>query len=234
MTVSSKPTQTKRKAIAECGTISGHRKHFTDKTSPCQPCRDARSKYRSAYYKAHPEKKRAMDIRYQENHPGQRNKYDQKYRDNNRDKTRAATLNWQKENPEKNRETSRKRRALKLDNGHTPYTELQVLETYGVICYLCNSQIDLKAPRRIGKEGWQLGLHIDHVVPIIAGGPDTLENVRPSHAICNTRKGEKMADDFEADIDPSLFEEDFEDVELEDFDDHALDELEENEEEEVE
>ena len=41
-------------------------------------------------------------------------------------------------------------------------------------------------------------------------------------------------EDFEADIDPSLFEEDFEDVELEDFDDHALDELEEDEEEEVE
>ena len=31
-------------------------------------------------------------------------------------------------------------------------------------------------------------------------------------------------EDFEADIDPSLFEEDFEDVELEEFDDHALDE----------
>ena len=43
-----------------------------------------------------------------------------------------------------------------------------------------------------------------------------------------------MAEDFEAEIDPSLFEEDFEDVELEDFDDHALDELEEDEEEEVE
>ena len=232
MTVSSKLTPTKRKAIAECGTISGHRKHFTDKTSPCQPCRDARSEYRNAYYKAHPEKKRATDIRYQEKHPGQRNKYDQKYRDNNRDKTRAATLNWQKENPEKGREAARKRRALRLNNRHTPYTEAQVLETYGVICYLCNSQIDLKAPRRVGKEGWQLGLHIDHVIPIIAGGSDTLDNVKPSHAICNIRKGEKMADEidttFEPELNPDLFE--AEDVKLEDFDDHALDEVEDDEE----
>ena len=43
-----------------------------------------------------------------------------------------------------------------------------------------------------------------------------------------------MAENFEAEIDPSLFEEEFEDIELEDFDDHALDELEENEAEEVE
>lgn len=39
-------------------------------------------------------------------------------------------------------------------------------------------------------------------------------------------------EDFEAEIDPSLFEEEFEDVELEEFDDHALDkdDLEEEEE----
>jgi len=31
-------------------------------------------------------------------------------------------------------------------------------------------------------------------------------------------------EDFEAEIDPSLFEEDFEDVELEELDDHSFDE----------
>lgn len=31
-------------------------------------------------------------------------------------------------------------------------------------------------------------------------------------------------EDFEAELDPSLFEEDFEDIELEDFDDHVFDE----------
>ena len=232
MTVNSKFTPTKRKAIAECGTVSGHRKHFTDKTSPCQPCRDARNKYRSEYYKAHPEKKRAMDIRYQEKHPGQRNKYDQKYRSNNREKTSAATLKWNKKHPEKSREVSRKRRALKLANGYEPYTEAQVLEAYGIYCYLCNHPINFEASRKIGKDNWQLGLHIDHVIPIIAGGPDTLKNVRPAHAICNMKKGAKMTEDFEAEIDPSLFEEDFEDVELEEFDDHSFDEDDLEEEEE--
>jgi HNH endonuclease len=203
-----------------CGTYAGYSKHSKLKEPPCQPCRDARNAYRSAYYKAHPEKKRAMDIRYLEKHPGQRNKYDQKYRDNNRDKTRAATLKWNKENPERMNAAARKRRAVKLQNGWEPYTEAQVLDLYGVDCYLCHNPINLQAPRRIGKEnGWELGLHIDHVVPIIAGGADTLENVRPTHAICNMKKGDKMPEDFEIEIDPSLFEEDFDDVDLEDLDD---------------
>ena len=193
--------------------------HTKTKTEVCQPCRDARNAYRSAYYKKHPEKKRAMDIRYLERHPGQRNKYDQKYRDNNRDKTRKATSKWLKENPEKAREAARKRRATKLQNGYEPYTEDQVLDLYGTNCHLCNQPIDLTAPRRIGKEeGWQLALHIDHVIPIIAGGPDTLENVRPSHAICNMQKGARMS--FEPELDPDLFDDDM----PEDWDEDILDE----------
>jgi len=170
-----------------------------------------------------------MDIRYLERHPGQRNKYDQKYRDNNRDKTRAATLKWNKENPERMNAAARKRRAVKLQNGWEPYTEAQVLDLYGADCYLCHNLINLQAPRRIGKEnGWELGLHIDHVVPIIAGGADTLENVRPTHAICNMKKGDKMPEDFEVEIDPSLFEDDFEEIDLDDLEDFEDDEEEED------
>lgn len=214
--------------LSNCGTYSGYSRHSKLKEKPCQLCRDARNAYRSAYYKAHPEKKRAMDIRYLERHPGQQNKYSKKYRDANRDKTRAATLKWNKANPEKMNAAARKRRAVKLQNGWEPYTEAQVLERYGVTCYICAAPIDPQMPRRIGKEnGWELGLHIDHVVPIVSGGPDTLENVRPTHAICNMKKGDKMPEDFETELDPSLFED--EEVELEDLD---LEDFEDDEEEE--
>jgi 5-methylcytosine-specific restriction endonuclease McrA len=66
-----------------------------------------------------------------------------------------------------------------------------VLETYGATCYLCEQPIDLNAPRQVGRPGWELGLHIDHVVPISRGGSDTLENVKPTHAYCNQTKGTK-------------------------------------------
>jgi 5-methylcytosine-specific restriction endonuclease McrA len=216
--------------LTNCGTYAGYTKHTKLKEEVCQPCRDARNAYRSKYYKAYPEKKRAMDIRYLERHPGQQNKYSKKYRDANRDKTRSATLKWNKANPEKMNAAARKRRAVKLQNGWEPYTETQVLETYGKTCYLCSQPVDLQASRRIGKEkGWELGLHIDHVVPIIAGGSDTLKNVRPTHAICNMKKGDKMPDDFEAELDPSLFED--ESVELEDLDLEDLEDFYEEEEE---
>jgi 5-methylcytosine-specific restriction endonuclease McrA len=69
-----------------------------------------------------------------------------------------------------------------------PYTYKQVLETYGKTCHLCNKEIDLKAPRQVGKKGWEQGLHIDHIIPLSKGGDDTLQNVKPSHGQCNIVK----------------------------------------------
>ena len=81
------------------------------------------------------------------------------------------------------------RKSRILENGFSYYSLTQVLVTYGKNCHICNQPIDLKASRRVGVGDWLLGLHIDHLIPIAKGGPDTLENVRPSHAICNLKKG---------------------------------------------
>ncbi len=95
--------------------------------------------------------------------------------------------------PELAREAKRRRRAKKLENGIEYYTEKQVLETYGTTCYLCKKPIDMEAPRTTWSKGWEFGLHIEHVFDIALGGPDTLENVRPSHGICNlTKKPRQM------------------------------------------
>jgi 5-methylcytosine-specific restriction endonuclease McrA len=59
---------------------------------------------------------------------------------------------------------------------------------YGTVCYLCNKEIDLQAPRNCTGDNWQMGLHIDHVIDIQYGGSDTLDNVKPTHALCNVTK----------------------------------------------
>ena len=69
------------------------------------------------------------------------------------------------------------------------WTEEEILEEHGAICHICGLDIDLKAPRKIGEQGWELSIHYDHVVPVVEGGPDTAENVRPAHALCNLKKG---------------------------------------------
>jgi 5-methylcytosine-specific restriction endonuclease McrA len=96
-----------------------------------------------------------------------------KYRASNLDKVR-----------ERERSKNRRRRA-KITND---YNELQVIATYGGNCHLCGTKIDFMAPRKCGVDGWEQGLHIDHLVPIAKGGSDTLDNVRPAHGLCNLNK----------------------------------------------
>lgn len=111
----------------------------------------------------------------------------------NRDRLLAYKAMWRSKNLDKYREYDRKRRASKLNNGFEKYSEDQVLLKYGSNCHICHKTIDLNAPRRVGTGiGWEQGLHIDHLIPISKGGSDTLENTRPSHAICNLNKSNLM------------------------------------------
>jgi len=108
-----------------------------------------------------------------------------RYQKNNR---AHVTAKYRLRNLEKVRERERsknRRRRAKITND---YNELQVISVYGIDCYLCGLEIDFMAPRKCGVDGWEHGLHIDHVVPIAKGGSDTLENVRPAHGLCNLRK----------------------------------------------
>ena len=55
-----------------------------------------------------------------------------------------------------------------------------------------NKEIDFTAPRNCSGENWENGLHIDHVIDIQYGGADSLDNVKPTHALCNINKTPKM------------------------------------------
>tara|TARA_B110000977_G_C10918693_1_gene432214 strand:- start:102 stop:731 length:630 start_codon:yes stop_codon:yes gene_type:complete len=113
------------------------------------------------------------------------------YRENNKEYYKEYKKEYRKKNPHKGREYKRKRRALKQANVHEPYTEDQVLKLYGTDCHICQEEIDLSANRSAGAPGWERALHIDHVIPLSQGGPDTLENVKPAHGLCNLQKADK-------------------------------------------
>jgi hypothetical protein len=107
-------------------------------------------------------------------------------------KDRERNRDYNRKNPEVSAARRRVRRARVNKNSVEPYTIEQVLEKYGSSCTLCGGEIDLLAPRRPGLERWEWGLHIDHFLPIFAGGADSLENVRPTHGRCNLVKGRKV------------------------------------------
>jgi hypothetical protein len=138
-----------------------------------QKNREARLAYAKEYYKAN---KEAQDAKGRE------------WARANKDKTREYNRKSYEKNPSKTLIRVRARKIKMKGNGVEPYTLEQVLEEYGSVCYLCEVDIDLTLPRKIGVSGWEFGLHLDHVTPISKGGSDCLENVAPTHAICNLTK----------------------------------------------
>ena len=171
--------------------------------SYCKPCNSLRSKiYKQsnsekskatskAWYQANSEKAKATRKAWKQANPEKTKATSKAYRESNPEKIRATQKAWRENNPDKVKAKNKKRRSLKKGNGHEYYTENQVLQTYGTICNICFKKISLKAPRRVGQLGWQEGLHIDHLIPISKGGSDTLENVRPTHGLCNLNKSNK-------------------------------------------
>jgi 5-methylcytosine-specific restriction endonuclease McrA len=118
------------------------------------------------------------------------------YRETNREYYRRKSSEWNRKNPEKAVRAVLRRRAKKRNNGYEIYTTQQVLDLYGTNCYICATPIDIETSRKVGSRGWKLSLQVDHVIPISKGGPDTLDNVRPAHAICNMEKRDRMPEEL--------------------------------------
>jgi len=98
---------------------------------------------------------------------------------------------WRRDYHKKYPEVSRRNKIVRKNrenSKHKQYTDLEVLKVYGTNCHICLEPIDLSAPRRTGKPGWQKGLHIDHLVPVSLSGLDIIQNVRPAHGSCNLHK----------------------------------------------
>lgn len=151
--------------LKKCGTRTAYARHLRKKETPCAPCKAANAAKRKEYYQR------------------------------NQQKIYQINLAWASRNKEKVRSYRRiadaKRRAAGFKSRNENYKESTVIELYGTLCHICSSEIDFNATRKVGEDGWQLGLHLDHIVPLSKGGPDTIENIRPAHAVCNIRKGNR-------------------------------------------
>jgi 5-methylcytosine-specific restriction endonuclease McrA len=155
-------------------------------------CKSCVKKFNNDKRRAKPETYRTQNLAYYYANKDQLNKYRRakwpEVYEQTKEYRLAQRKQFMKDNPHKVREIARKRRATKRANGWEKYTEAQVLELHGAVCHICGNPIDLTLDRRIGKEGWEMSLHIDHVIPISKGGPDKLSNVKPSHGKCNLKK----------------------------------------------
>jgi hypothetical protein len=128
--------------------------------------------------------------RYYEANKGLVSEQGRAYREKNKDAIRER----QKNNPEFKSNRLRyemNRRALKMNILSEDFSTADVLAKWGIDCHLCMEPVDLDAPRNVGPKGWERGLHLEHVIGLANGGSHTLDNVKPSHAVCNLRKNRK-------------------------------------------
>lgn len=123
------------------------------------------------------------------------NEYNQKRRRADPERFRGYAREYYQSNREHIRNSLKRRRHNRYGVISVPYSLDQVIDLYGTDCHICGDAIDMALSRKPGIEGWEKALHIDHVIPMVKGGPDTIDNVRPSHAYCNLSKSVKFSGD---------------------------------------
>lgn len=156
-------------------------------------------KLKRAHQKANPEKYDEATRKYWETHSEEikskareRRQLDlEHYREIGRnsyerhaEERRRYSLEYYKLHPEKSVEASNRRRAQKLASGgsHTE-EEWQSLKTfYNFKCLRCEKQEP------------EIKLTRDHVIPLTKGGSDSIDNVQPLCARCNSKKNNKHID----------------------------------------
>jgi 5-methylcytosine-specific restriction endonuclease McrA len=156
-------------------------------------------KLKRDHQKAHPERYAEIDRRWKEEHREEinlkakerRQKDLDHYREIGRnsyerhaEERRKYALEYYKRFPEKSVAASNRRRALKYASKitHTE-AEWQNLKTfYNFKCLCC------------GKQEPEIKLTRDHVLPLTQGGSDSIDNVQPLCARCNSKKNNKHID----------------------------------------
>lgn len=173
-------------------------------------CRDCENKKRLAWVKANPERRAKTLAKYEEKNADKIKKSKEKHYQANKAKIIARAAEWKRENPDAVSKSSAKRyeenrdRILKMNRqwvrinaakmrsycqkrrarikgvGGT-FTMLDIEKLFSHqrgCCAIC------KLP--LGKS-----FHIDHIVPIVRGGPNSPKNLQLLHQKCNQEKSYK-------------------------------------------
>jgi 5-methylcytosine-specific restriction endonuclease McrA len=130
----------------------------------CPDCKAIAAKYMRERKKAKPEIYREQKRKYYEKYPHKKT--------------------------ELNRRRDRRKRARNRGLITVNFDTKDVLDLWGTDCHICGIFIDMRLTRNCGEEGWEMGLHLDHVIPQAKGGHNIISNVKPAHAICNIKKSD--------------------------------------------
>jgi len=138
--------------------------------------------YAARYRREHPEKVRAANRHYRLAHPDKVREWKRREYANHGDAIRERSRKWKQHNPEKVAEQIHRRRALKAGTAVEPVDVAAIFDRDGHQCVYCGSTERLT---------------LDHVVPLIRGGPHIEENLVVACRSCNCSKGTKLLSEWD-------------------------------------
>lgn len=176
----------------------GHVCERTTSNSACVLCqredhqrnREKRlAKMRAAYW-ADPTKRRQQARAWHRAHPEKAKRARLEWSRKNRQKSNSIKYEWRKRNREKARIIAsncfHRRKIRQKSAGAARYSVTEIKNTVSVQqnkCYWCLCELTD-------------GYHIDHFIPIVSGGSNSIENIVISCPKCNRSKGAKMPWEF--------------------------------------
>jgi 5-methylcytosine-specific restriction endonuclease McrA len=154
--------------------------------------REEANERRAAYYAAHREEHRATSAIWQATHQDEIKATKVAYYRAHRNEIKAKVAAWKRANPEKVRENHRTSKALRRGARGCAHDACLVIGPTELawqlnphVCYICGTLL------------WQgVNLHMDHVVPVVAGGVHCADNLRPCCAVCNSSKKGRTLEEF--------------------------------------
>jgi len=178
------PTNNRQKYCVECGQIIRREAHAKwNKANP-----EKRRKDRAKYYEANSVKIIESLAKYRKTHPGKDAEYGAIYRKTHPEKRAESQAEYGRSHPMVSRLKDVRRRSLKYAN--TPLDEmltstewLAILAQADGHCAYCDKEAKLT---------------LDHVIPLSKGGKHSKDNVVPACGHCNSSKGNKTLEEWNA------------------------------------
>ncbi|MFJ4793320.1 HNH endonuclease [Kitasatospora purpeofusca] len=107
--------------------------------------------------------------------------------------------NWSERNRtrvnEHGRASAARRRARLAATVVESFNHAEIFERDGWTCRLCHEPVEQRTawpdPRSAS---------LDHVIPLVKGGPHTRANVQLAHLVCNLRKADKLVGGLESTV----------------------------------
>jgi 5-methylcytosine-specific restriction endonuclease McrA len=138
-------------------------------------------KYARDWNKRNPEKHLAGVKKFQANNPEKVRLWWAVWYKANRENSKLRLRLWRKKNKEKKRGYDRTRRAHRhgADGAHTSEQFKKLCEAFYNLCLCCLKKKTLTE---------------DHVIPLVKGGTDFIDNIQPLCRSCNSKKNTKIMD----------------------------------------